>query len=80
MADPNLINHMGDAPLHLAAASGISTYMRTLLDYDADPSISNTSGYSPLELFLQYHGDEMTSAGTAPTYLLTPTNTNMNIS
>jgi ankyrin repeat protein len=47
-ADPNLTDHLGSGPLHVAAEHGHLNVTRALLDAGADPSIPDGYGSTPL--------------------------------
>ncbi|KAM7186712.1 hypothetical protein V8F20_011284 [Naviculisporaceae sp. PSN 640] len=51
-------DHRGQIALHLACGGGIMDLVCLLLDYGADPSATNSEGYTPLYYALvQGHGD-----------------------
>jgi ankyrin repeat protein len=55
-ADPNAIDKRGVTPLHRAVRTRCATAVRTLLEWDADPALKNTSGSIPMLLATQNTG------------------------
>lgn len=47
-ADPNIANHQGISPLHLAAYWGETEITRLLLAHRADPAAATPDGWTPL--------------------------------
>lgn len=46
----NVVNELGDTPLHMAAAAGRADMVRELLKAGADPTVKNRAGRLPVEL------------------------------
>ena len=49
-ADPDIVYASGDAPLHVAVAKGLVGTVRALLKADANPSVRDGQGQTPLHL------------------------------
>ncbi len=57
-ADPNLQDHEGHSPLHVAAAAGRPGTLGLLLEHGADPALIDAWGRTPLLLVARESGNE----------------------